>query len=498
MRENDPQNRTGILTIGLGPREQEELQAILGPEYELVSFVPPGTGKERMEFRNKLMALISWRGVNGQIAGLTRNLFDDEDFPPRVLVLDAQVAQADLERLVDADFSSVLRYPFEPERINALVDQFMESRGLYKDLYHMAQEICLEREILSRQADLLQFFNKILTNATFSLDPVEILHQAHEDLRILLPVKSVDAIFWQANKNLEMEAELFIHEHTSKSVQEWMIQLMLTHAAKHAEEKIAGFHVNFMSKIQGMGEIREGCAEDVLILPLRFGGKSFGCISIASEKISRLGRDRLQTILAAVNHLALALRNALLFREMRTRADRDALTKLSNRHFFDDRLIQELKRHQRYRNPLSLMMMDLDHFKRINDIHGHQAGDMVLEDVGRLLRDILRSSDIPARYGGEEFVVLLPQTTEEQAWVLAERIREIISKRRFHFKGKFFKVTASIGVASLETGLFAQTTDLVAEADAALYNAKARGRNMVCMAGEEEGEEEQAVCRQYA
>ncbi|GAB6057829.1 GGDEF domain-containing protein [Desulfonatronum parangueonense] len=493
MQENQSHSRTEVLAIGLGPREEEEMQAILGPEFSLKRFVFPCSGNGRPDMGSKLMALVSWRGVNGQIAKLTRFSFADESFPPRVLILDAPVAQGDLERVVDAGFSSVLRYPFEPEKVKALVDQLMESQGLYKDLYHMAREICLEREILSRQADLLQFFNKILTNASFSLDTIEILHQAHEDLRILLPVKSVDAIFWQSNQNQELEAEIFIHEHSGKWIQDQMIHFLLEHAAKHADQKITGYHVNFMSKIESMNVIEDVREDDVLVLPLRFGGKSFGCISIASEKISRLGRDRLQTILAAVNHLALALRNALLFQQMRSRADRDALTRLPNRHYFDERMVQEVKRHQRYRIPLSLMMMDLDYFKSINDTYGHQAGDLVLQDIGRLLRDILRSSDIPARFGGEEFVILLSHTTQEQAAILAERIRETIARRRFHFKGKFFKVTASIGLASMETGLFAKDVDLVGEADAALYRAKANGRNMVCLAGEAEEES-----RQYA
>ncbi|PTN38294.1 GGDEF domain-containing protein [Desulfonatronum sp. SC1] len=494
MLMSTPQSQFSILSAGLSPRQEEDIQAILGPDYSLERYQPSGKNKST-NTRQRLMTLISWKGVNARISAFQRGEFQEDDAPPRVLILDSEVAQADLERVVDAGFAAVLRYPFESERVRELVRDFQESQGLYKDLFHMAREICLEREILSRQADLLQFFNKILTNASFSLDSVEILHQAYQDLQILLPVKGVDAIFWQKSREQQMEAELFIHEYSGKVIQDKMIGFLLENAAKYADESMDSYHVNFMSKMDGDEKLMEIRDEDVLVLPLRFGGKSFGCISIASERIARLGRDRLQTILAAVNHLALALRNALLYREMRTRADRDALTRLPNRHFFDERLVQELKRHQRYRNPLSLMVMDLDHFKRINDTFGHQAGDMVLRDVGRLLQDMLRSSDLAARYGGEEFVLLLSHTTEEQAWVLAERIRDAIAKRRFNFKGKFFRVTVSIGIASLETGLFGQNVDLFAEADAALYRAKAGGRNMVCLAGEEDDEE---PCRKYA
>jgi len=487
------QQRVTLLSIGLDLRQEEDLQALLGADFALERFGSGAKGFFSPKTNSALLAFVSWRGMHSQLAGLARNHFTMDDFPSRVLILDAPVAQADVERIVDAGFSAVVRYPFEAERITALVNQACESQGIYKDLYHMAREICLEREILSRQADLLQFFNKMLTRASFSLDPVEILHQAHEDLRILLEVKSVEAVFWQKNQAQEVEAELFIHEHDGKVTQDLLIQYLLEHAAKHAGEKVTGFHVNFMSRIESMRNLSTLQDEDMLTLPLRFGGQSFGCISIASERIARLGRDRLQTILAAVNHLSLALRNALLYREMRIRADRDALTRLPNRHYFDERVFLELKRHQRYRHPLSLLMMDLDHFKQLNDTHGHQAGDMVLEEVGRILMNKMRSTDTPARYGGEEFVALLVNTAEEQAWILAERIRKEISSRRFHFNGKFFKVTASIGVASLQTGVLTTAADLLGEADAALYKAKRSGRNTVCSSIEDEEE-----CRQFA
>lgn len=487
------QQRVSILSIGLSPRAEGELQSILGSDYALERYESGPKGFFAPRTNTAILAFVSWRGLNGQLAGMSRNVFSLDEFPSRVLIMDGNVAQSDLERIVDAGFSAVVRYPFEAERVKQLVDQAAESQGIYKDLYQMAREICLEREILSRQADLLQFFNNMLTKASFSLDPIEILHQAHDDLRILLNVKSVEAIFWQRNSDHKLEAELFIHEHAGKTVQDALIQYLLTHAVKHAEDTVDGFHVTFMSRIESMQELKVVKDEDMLVLPLRFGGRSFGCICIASEKISRLGRDRLQTILAAVNHLALALRNALLYREMRTKADRDVLTRLPNRQYFDERLLQEMKRHQRYGHPLSLLMIDLDHFKRINDTHGHQAGDMVLEEMGRILMNSLRSSDTPARYGGEEFVVLLSNTTEEQAWILAERIREDIAGRRFHFKGRFFKITASIGVASLQTRAFSTSADLLGEADAAMYRAKRRGRNMVCSI-----EEQTEECRQFA
>jgi len=265
MKNN--QQRVAILSMGLGSRKEQELQAVLGAGYILERFGGGSKGFFSQETNSALLAFVSWRGMNSRLAGLARNHFPLEDFPSRVLVLDAEVSQTDLERIVDAGFTAVVRYPFEPDRIKALVEQAAESQGMYKDLYHMAREICLEREILSRQADLLQFFNKMLTRASFSLDLIEILHQAHEDLRILLNVKSVEAVFWQKNQLHEVEAELFIHEHDGKATQDSLIQYLLEHAAKHAEEKITGYHVNFMSRIESMQQLTDIMKHDFLHKP---------------------------------------------------------------------------------------------------------------------------------------------------------------------------------------------------------------------------------------
>jgi len=145
--------------------------------------------------------------------------------------------------------------------------------------------------------------------------------------------------------------------------------------------------------------------------------------------------------------------------------------------------VQELKRHQRYRQPLSLLMLDVDHFKQVNDTFGHQAGDEVLRRIGQILQDSLRSMDLAARYGGEEFAVLLPHTPEKDSQKLAERIRKRIEDTDFGLSAKDFRVTASIGVAALAAGSLQKENDLVLKADQALYTAKHNGRNMVVVSG---------------
>ena len=168
----------------------------------------------------------------------------------------------------------------------------------------------------------------------------------------------------------------------------------------------------------------------------------------------------------------------------------DGLTGLRNRRFFDERLQEEFGRAQRYSDPVSLIMLDLDHFKRVNDRYGHQAGDLVLRESADLLRASLRDPDIPARYGGEEFAVLLPKTHVQGALAVAERVWRAIGARTFrHALGEGpgasppveLRVTASIGVAFFPSKDITSSELLVKFADEALYQAKRSGRNSICL-----------------
>jgi diguanylate cyclase (GGDEF)-like protein len=170
--------------------------------------------------------------------------------------------------------------------------------------------------------------------------------------------------------------------------------------------------------------------------------------------------------------LALASRVSEMQRQSRT----DALTKLFNRRFFDERVAFEFERAQRYHTPLSLLVADIDHFKKYNDTHGHSRGDEALKAVAKQLLDGVRSQDVVCRYGGEEFALILPGTDAEQAMVVAESLRYAIE----HYQGPLVApITISVGVAGIHDGGVTGVAELFRAADSALYLAKAAGRNRV-------------------
>jgi two-component system cell cycle response regulator len=161
-------------------------------------------------------------------------------------------------------------------------------------------------------------------------------------------------------------------------------------------------------------------------------------------------------------------------------AQTDPLTQLVNRRALTIRLVTEMERVRRYNAPLAMLLLDLDHFKLINDTYGHLAGDDVLVAIASVLQRAVRTVDTVARYGGEEFVIVLPETGKQGAMAFAERIRDRLASHRFSVGGRQdVRVTASIGVATYPSTGLDSVEDLFRAADAALYRAKGSGRNLV-------------------
>lgn len=400
-----------------------------------------------------------------------------------LLIADQNDAQA-LDFAASGTFLTLVTCPLDGEKIARALGQAEEVSSMYDDIFLMAREISLERELLARKNDQLAFLNQLLTRASQTLDPAVILANCAEDFALLLDVSAVLGVFWTENEG-QTEAELFLPGSLPQTRQAEWINHLLSVATRLGRQEVRGYQVSAL-ELKGHDPDTPPELEQLITLPLSLGPEPFGALVICSREASKLGQDRLRILGSAANHLALAMRNGLEFRKTKARADHDGLTRISNRHHFDIRLREEMKRHQRHQDELSLMMIDLDYFKSVNDTYGHQAGDMVLKEVGAILNGTLRESDFPARYGGEEFVVILPQTREDQAWILAERLRARIGQTVFRFQKKRFRVTASIGIAGLKPCALTPPETLIRNADMALYQAKTSGRNMVCCSAIEE------------
>ena len=214
-----------------------------------------------------------------------------------------------------------------------------------------------------------------------------------------------------------------------------------------------------------------------LCVPMIAGGRAVGVIGIP-DTAGPFNDGRRRVVSAAAAMLGISLRNAQLFRELREHSLRDGLTGCFNHTYALEVVDTELHRARRSKRPVSLIMFDLDHFKQINDQHGHLCGDAVLVAVGNKLREIGRSSDVKCRYGGEEFLMLLPETPVDGARQVADSLRRELAELPVQWKDEPLHITASFGVTTAAQAEI-DTKAFIGRADAALYQAKEEGRNCV-------------------
>ncbi len=234
-------------------------------------------------------------------------------------------------------------------------------------------------------------------------------------------------------------------------------------------------------------------SRSVLCIPIAYGESLLGVLNVESQKEDAFTpQDRL-IMNTLADLLATALHNAFVFQKLQQQSITDGLTGIKTRRFFFEALSSELKRASRSGRPISVVLMDLDKFKAVNDTKGHLEGDLVLARVARLLEQKCRQSNVVARYGGDEFIILMPETGVEQAQILAERLRLWISQdpalREHH-------ITGSFGVGSFPVHGFSME-DIVRVADAGMYVSKHAGGDRVSTAEELSGGETAAVRRQH-
>lgn len=331
-----------------------------------------------------------------------------------------------------------------------------------------------EQELrLISTSSLAELVQRLLFNyrTAFRLDVVSlVLHDPEYEIQRILEEEGV--------RTQEMEQLLFQHD----------LDVLDTVFGVSAEPQLGEFRVRehgflFAEDTKGL--------RSIALLPLVRYGTVIGSLNLGSEQENRYiegaATDFLQRLATVV---AICVENATNHERLKRVGLTDSLTGVNNRRFFDQRLLEEVGRAQRSNEPLTCLFMDVDHFKVVNDKHGHQTGDQVLRIVAGLIREQLRGSDVLGRYGGEEFSALLVNATAEAAMEIAERIRAVIAGYPFKtLEDKSLTATISIGVATLlhnddGSDLDERANNLVDRADKAVYTAKNQGRNRVILAAD--------------
>ncbi|MDX2494513.1 MAG: diguanylate cyclase [Desulfuromusa sp.] len=360
--------------------------------------------------------------------------------------------------------------PIYIPEIIARVDAHLRTKDFYSDLEHKDLRFLLEitenisairnpmtilRLIVEKMAEIIDVARCSIVSIN---DKGEILVKASNDLDCQDELKLDLSKYPEIRKSLETKQAVIINDIKSDPLME------------SVREETKGLVYN-----------------SIVVIPVVKKESVIGTFFLRTASPIKDGiTDRVYKLCQLIANIsANALENAILFESVQAAQEyfeemaiRDGLTSLYNHRHFYDRLEGEFSRAGRYATPLSLVFFDIDDFKRINDIYGHTRGDQVLKRIGQLIKSVARESDIPARYGGEEFAVLLPNTGEEGAFDLANRIHCIIRDHEFeNLPGE--QITISSGVSTFVNNNFQSFNDLVHLADDGMYKAKNQGKDKV-------------------
>lgn len=342
-------------------------------------------------------------------------------------------------------------------------------------------------ESLKRETEDLQTLIDLINLISSTLDPQEILYLIVKKISEIIPVNRCSII------RIDTKARFGYVVSTVEDPNLRNIKLDLKKYPEIKKALISKMPV-VISNVKSdpiMKSVRDIIVplgiHSIMVIPIVFRQEAIGTLFIrTSRKGYSFSEREIKLCHAIANASANALYNAFIFEKIEDEKIRleklaitDYLTGLYNIRYFYHRLDEEFSRAQRYNFPLSCLMIDLDHFKEINDRYGHKAGDSVLSEVARHIKTHTRKSDVLARYGGEEFIMLLPETNKQGAIEKAEALRTSISKLRFRALKDKRAVTVSIGIATYPETNLKDIDYLITYADKALYKAKTSGRNRV-------------------
>ncbi len=422
------------------------------------------------------------------------------DDKPDIIIIDKdQKAQAsfkefmlrfrDVPKIVLSDaasfrgFSPWLKYPqvFPSVNPSARELEFLIKRALKeKEILEENSALRKRETVLTKELD---FFDEVSKTLTSSLELNDILTTIMKKARKLIKAETWSILLVDEETGELVFEKITGKKEDKKKIRKIRLKIGEGIAGWVAQEGVpvvvpdVSIDERFYPRVDKETDFK---TKSLMCVPIRSKGAILGVLEIINNTTGEpFTKEDLNLLMRLVDHAALAIERASLYQKMADLSVTDDLTKLFNTRYLDRTLLIEIARSKRHSSSLSLIFMDVDHFKNINDNYGHLVGSKLLVEMGQLLIRSLRTIDIVARYGGDEFVIVLPQTAPAAALQIAERIRRSIERNIFLKKeGYSLRLTASFGVASYPESAQSKE-DLLRLADEAMYRVKYRTRNGV-------------------
>ena len=398
--------------------------------------------------------------------------------------------QADLDHSMNwimAGALSCLSKPVQFEKLEQAIAAGLENKEVFHEILELTRELknankkleknqellVKERSALREKTDQIRFLYELSTELSASLRSHAVFDLVNRALaRLIKPSLTVILSDCVPNEKLRLYSSRCLNPELTARLAEELTSQMNKDLSKR------GIDCQILKPSRS--NRRLSCRPPhQIILPLVVSAEKYGLLALYFHKKPKVDADRMLLLESVAMQAAQALRNSHQHEAALQMANRDPLTGLFNRRAFEARLDQEFKRVLRHRRPMSLIMLDLDCFKTVNDRFGHQTGDKVLRTAAQVIADCTRETDITARYGGDEFAVILPDTPPEKAFLLAKRIKRKLTETEIPVTENHHKLTISQGLAATDIPLVKQSSDLINLADQALYRAKEDGRNTI-------------------
>lgn len=414
------------------------------------------------------------KGITGNSAKLKRPIYapdvtKDSRYVANVTATKSEVA---IPLMVRDEVVGVL--DFQSDQLDYFKPELIDLLTLFSTQASLALENARLYSLERRRAQQLEAINAVAQQTTAVLDLDELLTVV---CRLLLEWFRIDhaAVLLCESDNLRVRA------YEGRLTPKVAMGAILPAGTGLAARALGQGKSLVENDVTGVNDYFPGFVEtrSEVCVPLVFFGEKLGVLALDSAAKDAFEPDDMQPLESVADICAAAIQNANYFERMRQLAYVDGLTGIHNRRFFEMRIVEELERASRFQGRMSIIMVDIDHFKRLNDEFGHLLGDEVLRGVAGILKQQLRKMDMVCRYGGEEFAVVVPETTGDNAVTVAEKLRRQIEC--YPFPGVPRPVTISCGVADYPTHGTSRD-EVVAAADGALYMAKQAGRNRVVAA----------------
>lgn len=374
--------------------------------------------------------------------------------------------------LIDSDIACM-----DTATLRKLFDDFRDANRM---LRLQKKKLLEEKNALKKWGEDLSLLNELNKAVVATLDADRIVHTAHIKLKEIVSHDILSVVLFKQKKLWLLSGIKLDNEETAKIKS--LVLSSLKEIADIPDEETYKMAVKFLKQEKNGGSYKNSMkyqSPNRVFFPMEIGDNKIGTLQLIRYSGDQFTDHEFNIVSMVGSTLTLALRNSEIHREAQELATIDSLTGLYNKRYFLDILNKEFKSTQRYQTPVSLIMIDLDNFKLINDKFGHQAGDTVLKNIASLLTKSLREIDIPTRYGGDEVAVILPETVIEQAFFVAKRIKRLIEEHPVRFGEDSIKVTASFGISSCPNSMIKTAEEMISASDKALYEAKKFGRNRI-------------------